>query len=247
MAKQASLSIGSILFTLLYLLVHFIPDLGGADVMGAQWLYSSVLDLVVLGYIFLNKSKYKEAIQAIYSYKFTLLFSGLVIWAMGSYFYALNPIETLVTLARLITTYIIFINVSILFYKQDVEKVFNIVAYIVVFILLYDAIYILKGFSNNLEEKDLDSNILSLMGNHGNKNVMAASLLIKFPFVLWILIKEKTLSKIIAFFTLLLGVIALFILNTRSTFVGLSIIFVIYLLTTLVFKREGNKKIGYLK
>ncbi len=242
MAKQASLSIGSILFTLLYLLVHFIPDLGGADVMGAQWLYSSVLDLVVLGYIFLNKSKYKEAIQAIYSYKFTLLFSGLVIWAMGSYFYALNPIETLVTLARLITTYIIFLNVSILFYKQDVEKVFNVVAYIVGFILLYDAIYVLKGFSNNLEEKDLDSNILSLMGNHGNKNVMAASLLIKFPFVLWILIKEKTLSKIIAFFTLLLGVIALFILNTRSTFVGLSIIFVIYLLTTVVFKREGEKK-----
>jgi O-antigen ligase/tetratricopeptide (TPR) repeat protein len=242
MARQASLSIGTILFTILYLLVHFIPDLGGADVMGAQWLYSSALDLVVLGYIFFNKSTYSEAIQAIYSYKFTLVFSALVIWAMGSYFYALNPTETLVTLARLITTYIIFINVSILFYKQDIEKVFNIVAYIVGFILLYDAIYVLKGFSKNLEEMNLDQNILSLMGNHGNKNVMAASLLIKFPFVLWILIKEKTLSKVFAFFSLLLGVIALFILNTRSTYVGLTIIFIMYLLTTIVFKRSSNKK-----
>ena len=151
MARQASLSMGTILFIILYLLVHFIPDLGGADVMGAQWLYSSVLDLVVLGYIFFNKSTYSEAIQVIYSFKFTLLFSALVIWAIGSYFYALNPTETLVTLARLITTYIIFINVSILFYKQDIEKVFNIVAYIVGFILLYDAIYVLKGFSKNLE------------------------------------------------------------------------------------------------
>ena len=242
MARQVSLSIGTILFTILYLLVHFIPDLGGADVMGAQWLYSSALDLVVLGYIFFNKSTYSEAIQAIYSYKFTLVFSALVIWAMGSYFYALNPTETLVTLARLITTYIIFINVSILFYKQDIEKVFNIVAYIVGFILLYDAIYVLKGFSKNLEEMNLDQNILSLMGNHGNKNVMAASLLIKFPFVLLILIKEKTLSKVFAFFSLLLGVIALFILNTRSTYVGLTIIFIIYLLTTIVFKRSSNKK-----
>ena len=242
MARQVSLSMGTILFTLLYLLVHFIPDLGGADVMGAQWLYSSVLDLVVLGYIFFHKSTYSEAIQAIYSYKFSLFFSALVIWAIGSYFYALNPTETLVTLARLITTYIIFINVSILFYKQDVEKVFNIVAYIVGFILLYDAIYVLKGFSKNLEEMALDQNILSLMGNHGNKNVMAASLLIKFPFVLWILIKEKTLSKFFAFFTLLLGVIALFILNTRSTYVGLAIIFIIYFLTTIIFKRGSNKK-----
>ena len=242
MARQVSLSMGTILFTLLYLLVHFIPDLGGADVMGAQWLYSSVLDLVVLGYILFHKSTYSEAIQAIYSYKFSLFFSALVIWAIGSYFYALNPTETLVTLARLITTYIIFINVSILFYKQDVEKVFNIVAYIVGFILLYDAIYVLKGFSKNLEEMALDQNILSLMGNHGNKNVMAASLLIKFPFVLWILIKEKTLSKFFAFFTLLLGVIALFILNTRSTYVGLAIIFIIYFLTTIIFKRGSNKK-----
>jgi O-antigen ligase/tetratricopeptide (TPR) repeat protein len=242
MAKQASLSIGSILFTLMYLLVHFIPDLGGADVMGAQWLYSSVLDLIVLGYIFFEHTKYTEAINAVFKYLFTLLFSGLVIWAILSYSYALNPTETLVTLARLITTYIIFINVSILFYKQDVEKVFNVVSYIIAFILLYDAIYILKGFSNNLEEKTLDQNILSLMGNHGNKNVMAASLLIKFPFVLWILIKEKTLSKIIAFFTLLLGVIALFILNTRSTYVGLAIIFMMYLSTTLVFKRGSDRK-----
>jgi O-antigen ligase/tetratricopeptide (TPR) repeat protein len=241
MAKQASLSIGSILFTLLYLLVHFIPDLGGADVMGAQWLYSSVLDLVVLGYIFLNKSKYKEAIQAIYSYKFTLLFSGLVIWAMGSYFYALNPIETLVTLARLITTYIIFINVSILFYKQDVEKVFNIVAYIVVFILLYDAIYVISTFNNNVRT-NFDPSISSITGNHGNKNVMAASLLIKFPFVIWIIVRSKVLVRFLCSFVLLLGTIALFLLSTRSTFVGLAIIISIFSATTIYFREKKDIK-----
>ncbi|MEY4456967.1 MAG: hypothetical protein RLY15_1231 [Bacteroidota bacterium] len=241
MAKQASLSIGSILFTLLYLLVHFIPDLGGADVMGAQWLYSSVLDLVVLGYIFLNKSKYKEAIQAIYSYKFTLLFSGLVIWAMGSYFYALNPIETLVTLARLITTYIIFINVSILFYKQDVEKVFNIVAYIVGFILLYDAIYVISTFNNNVKT-NFDPSISSITGNHGNKNVMAASLLIKFPFVIWIIVRSKVLVRFLCSFVLLLGTIALFLLSTRSTFVGLAIIIFIFSATTIYFREKKDIK-----
>jgi O-antigen ligase/tetratricopeptide (TPR) repeat protein len=241
MAKQASLSIGSILFTLLYLLVHFIPDLGGADVMGAQWLYSSLLDLVVLGYIFLNKSKNKEAIQAIYSYKFTLLFSGLVIWAMGSYFYALNPIETLVTLARLITTYIIFINVSILFYKQDVVKVFNIVAYFVGFILLYDAIYVISTFNNNVKT-NFDPSISSITGNHGNKNVMAASLLIKFPFVIWIIVRSKVLVRFLCSFVLLLGTIALFLLSTRSTFVGLAIIIFIFSATTIYFREKKDIK-----
>lgn len=241
MARQVSLSMGTNLFTLLYLLVHFIPDLGGADVMGAQWLYSSVLDLVVLGYILFHKSTYSEAIQAIYSYKFSLLFSALVIWAIGSYFYALNPTETLVTLARLITTYIIFINVSILFYKQDVEKVFNIVAYIVGFILLYDAIYVISTFNNNVKI-NFDPSIGSITGNHGNKNVMAASLLIKFPFLIWIIIRSKILVRFLCSFILLLGTIALFLLSTRSTFVGLAIIIIIFSVTTIYFRDKKDIK-----
>jgi O-antigen ligase/tetratricopeptide (TPR) repeat protein len=241
MARQVSLSIGTILFTILYLLVHFIPDLGGADVMGAQWLYSSALDLVVLGYIFFNKSTYSEAIQAIYSYKFTLVFSALVIWAMGSYFYALNPTETLVTLARLITTYIIFINVSILFYKQDIEKVFNIVAYIVGFILLYDAIYVISTFNNNVKT-NFDPSIGSITGNHGNKNVMAASLLIKFPFIVWIIVRSKILVRVLCSFVLLLGTIALFLLSTRSTFVGLAIIIILFAATTFYFRDKKDIK-----
>ena len=44
-----------LLFTALYLIVHFIPDLGGADVMGAQWLYTSLVDLSILGYFILNR------------------------------------------------------------------------------------------------------------------------------------------------------------------------------------------------
>ena len=241
MARQASLSMGTIFFTILYLLVHFIPDLGGADVMGAQWLYSSALDLVVLGYIFFNKSTYSEAIQAIYSNKFTLVFSALVIWAMGSYFYALNPTETLVTLARLITTYIIFINVSILFYKQDIEKVFNIVAYIVGFILLYDAIYVISTFNNNVKT-NFDPSIGSITGNHGNKNVMAASLLIKFPFIVWIIVRSKILVRVLCSFVLLLGTIALFLLSTRSTFVGLAIIIILFAATTFYFRDKKDIK-----
>ena len=61
-------------FAAIYLIVHFIPDLGGADVMGAQWLYTSIVDLVVFGYLLFNINKYKEAIQAIFNSRFTLIY-----------------------------------------------------------------------------------------------------------------------------------------------------------------------------
>ena len=72
--------------------------------MGAQWLYSSSLSLAIVAFIALRYKAYEEAISHVLSFKFTWVFSLLVFWAIGSYFYAINPTETLVTLARLITT-----------------------------------------------------------------------------------------------------------------------------------------------
>ena len=241
MRKKDNQGLISAIITVLYLMVHFVSDFGGADVMGAQWLYTSTLDLAVLVYIFINRNTYQEAITEIFKYKFTFLFSLLVLWAMGSYFYAINPTETLVTLARLISTYLIFIQVSILFYKKDIKYIFNIVSFAVAFLLLWDSFYILKGFSKNIETMDLDANIVSLSGNHGNKNVMAASLLIKFPFVLWLIINHKSFIKILNIGVLFFGVVALFIMNTRSTYVGLGIIFLIYSISTALFVGLTNK------
>jgi hypothetical protein len=45
-------------------------------------------------------------------------------------------------------------------------------------------------------DMNLDQNIGSLTGKNGNKNVMAASLLIKFPFLLFVILHNKLIGKI---------------------------------------------------
>lgn len=230
------------LFAGLYLLVHFIPDLDAADVMGPQWLYTGIIDALGILFIFMHRQHFAAAIQGIFKYKFTLVFSFLVAWASLSYFYAINPTETLVTGARLITTFLVFIILSILFYKQPLPALLTGISVIMAFVLLYDSLVLLKTFSSNLTTMSLDENILALRGNHGNKNVMAAALLIKFPFVLWLLINSKLLGKLLSAFVLVMGVTGLLILNTRSTYVGLLIITIIFIATTLYFKSKQNKK-----
>jgi O-antigen ligase len=229
-------------FAGLYLLVHFIPDLDASDVMGPQWLYTGIIDALGILFIFMHRQHFAPAIQGIFKYKFTLVFSFLVAWASLSYFYAINPTETLVTGARLITTFLVFIVLSILFYKQPLPALLTGISVIMAFVLLYDSLILLKTFSGNLTTMSLDENILALRGNHGNKNVMAAALLIKFPFVLWLMINNKLLGKILAAFVLILGVTGLLILNTRSTYVGLLIIAIIFIATTIYFKNKQNKK-----
>jgi len=114
-----------LLFSAIYLAVHFVPDLGGADVMGAQWLFTSIIDLVVFGYLLINMNKYKEAIQAIFNSRFTLIYLIYFIWAIISISYAMNAIEAMVCLARLASTFLLFVNISVLLYKKEFNSFYT--------------------------------------------------------------------------------------------------------------------------
>ena len=231
----------AILASVLYLAVYFIPDMGGSDVMGAQWLYSSSLSLGILAFIGLRYKVYEEAINQVLSYKFSWVFSLLVFWAIGSYFYAINPTETLVTLARLITTYFVFLNLSILYYNHDRTFLFTGVAYAITAYLFFDSIYVLKTFSSNLRTMNLDAAILGLNKYHGNKNVTAATLLILIPFAMYVIMSAKWLGKIAGIITLSMGVFALFLMNTRSTYVGFALIIVLFFVG-LIWKQKSALK-----
>ncbi len=239
---KKSSNIALYLFAVLYLIVHFVPDFDGADVMGSQWLYTSLVDIIATLFIAFNYKQYKEAILGIFKIPFALAYTAFLLWALGSYFYAINGTEALVCLARLVSTFLIFMNLSVLLYKEDVQTLFKTIALFISIVLFVDAIKVVIGFAQKVGDMPLDNLVLSLMGNNGNKNVMAASLLIKFPFALYYILKSKSTGKIIGVVSLFVGVFALFILNTRSTFVGLILILSIFTITTIFFKKNLGAK-----
>jgi O-antigen ligase/tetratricopeptide (TPR) repeat protein len=235
----------------LYLIVHFIPDFGGADVMGAQWLYTSVLDILVLGYLLWNRKDYAESIAAVFSQKFTLLYTFYFVWALASVSYAINVTEAIVCLARLVSTFFIFTNIAILLYQKDIKSYYLPISFLISIVLFYDSLQMLVGFSNNMYTMNLDQNILSLKGNNGNKNVMAASLLIKVPFALFVALRSKLAGRIFGLLSIFIGVFALFVLNTRSTYVGLLLIIILFTVTTIYYRYKDDKnkialQLGYL-
>ena len=229
-------------FAAIYLIVHFIPDLGGADVMGAQWLYTSVVDLVVVGYIFINRKTYSEAISSVFSHQFTLLYTFYFIWALISISYAMNMIEAIVCLARLVSTFFIFTNLSILLYKKDIKNYYLPVALLITIVLFFDAFYVMRTFKEAIDSDMANFNPASITGNNGNKNVMAASLIIKFPFCLYLILNTKILGKIFGVITLFVGAFSIFILSTRSTFLSLLAIILIFAITTLYFRKKADLK-----
>jgi O-antigen ligase len=231
------------LFYVYYMLVHLMPPFWGADGMGIHWLYVSAMDLLVVVYLLLNRAKYKEGIAGIFKNRFIVVYLLYFIWAIGSYFYAINRIEALVCLSRLVSTFVLFISLSVFLYKKDLHIELKRFSLIITVLAILDFIVMVVVFFMFFGKIPYDRVILNLCGmSYGNKNITAASMLVNVPFIIYYINQSKKIGKVLGVISLMLAVFLLFILSTRSTFVGLFLISLIYLFYILFIQEKRSAR-----
>lgn len=235
----------ALFFCILYFAIHFIPYLGAIDPMGTHWFYLALLDLVVAIYLFAGKSHYTTAIKPVFNNGFSYLYLALFALASLSVFTALNRTEALVCYARFTVTIIAYFNIAILLHGR--LHLFKLLAQVLAVILLVESLQTLIAFFNGLETMPLDNLILSLQGNTGLKNIFAATLVVKIPFVIYCIYTSGLWGKIIHMGILILGVLSIFIVNARSSYVGLALVLLVYLLFCVLqyFKERKTEPLLY--
>ncbi len=216
-----------LLILILYMAVHFIPAMNAIDVMGPQWLYLSILDLLVSGYILARKDLYGDTVQLIFRQLFSKLLLGLFVLAGFSIFFAINQVEAWVCYARFIVTVIAFFNIAVFFYGN--QQLFKAIAQVLSLILLIESVQYFGKFFNGIAETPLGTLINNLNGNTGNKNIFAASLAIKIPFVLYALYYSKLAERIFHLLALTLGIATLFMASARASYVSLILVTAVYI------------------
>ncbi|MFN9804593.1 MAG: O-antigen ligase family protein [Bacteroidota bacterium] len=234
---QNWLSIG---FILLYLLVEFIPNLGSYDTMGPQWLYLAVVDTFVLFYILYNYAAYAQAVRNLFGSTYTYILLAFLGWAVLSITWAFNTTETWVCLARLITTIVAFFNLYMLLYGK--KGLTSTLTLILVSLLILQSVQSLGFLFSQMGSMGFNEIVLGMRGNAGNKNIYAASLMIKIPFALYGLLHLGGFRKILCLAGFTLGTLVIFILNSRTTYLGLIAVLIFTIAYELIqFAREKNK------
>lgn len=214
------------LILVLYMGVHFVPNMDAIDVMGPQWLYLSLLDILACGYILARKDLYFDKIQLIFNQLFSKLLLALFILAGFSIFFAINQIESWVCYVRFIVTVIAFFNISVLF--QGNQNLFKTIAQILSVFLMIESVQYFNKFFNGLSDTPLGTLIYNLSGNTGNKNIFAASIAIKIPFVLYVLYYSKLAERVFHLIALTLGIATLFMASARASYVSLILVTIAY-------------------
>ncbi|MFY7994976.1 MAG: O-antigen ligase family protein [Sediminibacterium sp.] len=232
----------TLLFCCLYFIVEFIPNLGATDDQGPQWVYLVLLDMLIVAYFLNNKGQYAEAVNHIFSLLFSKLYTALFFLAGISVFFSINATEGWVCYVRFVATIVAFFNLSILLYKR--QHLFGTLTLILSGIVLYQSIRELYVFFSQMSNFDLISLILKMKGNAGNKNIFAASLLAKISFVIYGFYHSGGIKKLFYFFVFVITIWLIFLLNSRTTYLALIVIFLLYLgFCVYQYVRQKNKDV----
>ena len=228
------------LLILFYFAVEFIPGFGGVDDMGAQWFYLVLLDFGVAIYILDKKDEFELPSVRIFKNTFSKIYLALFALAGISLFFSINVSEGWVCYVRFVATIIAFFNISILLYSRI--HLFKILAQLLSLILLIQALQSLFLFFGEMHNYRLTELILAMKGRAGNKNIFAASLVAKIPFLLYCIYSFKPIGKILNAGIFLIAALTIFLVNSRTSYLGFLLQVIIYLALCLQQFVKGKNK-----
>jgi O-antigen ligase len=203
------------IYLILLFTIPILPSFKVIDPMGAQWFY-----LAILNVIFLFISSYSSLPSLNFPFKLYLLFFS---FGVISIIFSNNLILSVIDLSRLS---LIIISGFILLKLYHNDKLFislDSIILIIITFLFIEVIYSLWPFFYSIflelfTTSRLPLNVNFFTGLAGNKNITAASIVIKLPFVFYFIIKGK--HSFYSYLILLLSSLSIIFLLSRASYIS---------------------------
>ena len=202
---------------LLYVCVGLVPYLGAADKIHPQTLYISILNITSLGYIFYSSGfiKASNSILKAVSHRQVVFYFLFILLAILSFLQAVNIIQSMITLAEILSQFCAFVILLYLLSTiTDIKKffvnVFIFLCSIELFSTMYPYLYdlLVLGYPINRS--------LEYRGVSGSVNIISYLLLMKLPFIYYFSITSKRFKWVYIFLSTCILFSIIVIHQTRS-------------------------------
>ena len=230
---------------ILYIITGSLSNFGAIDILAPQWIYLGAINIMSCLYFLFTPNALNTAFRPLFKTAFIYLYLFYIIWNALSYFYAINPVETLINLPRVGNTFFaLFFSYFLIFNLPN--KFFFISRLFLLFLVAELAAYY-NDFSSVYSTQGL--NTMAIKGFAGNKNITAASIAFKLPFVLYLLhVLKRPLYRIGLSIILFGGVLSVSLIEARSAILSSLIVLVLFLLFQLylLLTKYYSLKVGVL-
>ena len=210
-----------------FLSIGFVPNWGAVDKIAPQWLTLSILNLLSILIILRSPSLFSSRITKVVRTGMAALYIGFFVWAGLSYFYAINPVEVLVNMARHANTVFMYLHLTLFIY--GIKDKISWVSWAMVALLGIE-IYAILTEAYAMSQTVAGISPGQLKGVSANRNIGAFSMAIKIPFTLYLLHNiGKNWLKGILLILIWMTILGLSIISSRASYVAVALTGVLYL------------------
>jgi len=240
MAKQNTSILNPIPFVLIvaYLCIGFVPNLDAVDKIAPQWLTMGIINLASTLYILFRREAFEHKISRVVKSAITLFYLGFFIWAGLSYFYAINPTEVLVNMARHTNTFFMYVYLALFIQNfKDKDKLFS---WMLVLILSIEVYMVLEQAIEMFQSTGV-VNGGNLKGVTANRNITAFSIAVKIPFALFLLqFKQKKIIQFSLPLLIFASIFCLTMISSRASFIAVGLTSLLYVVMKWFLYKKNN-------
>jgi len=217
-----------LLLLLAYLVVIFLPNFGAVDRVNFQWLYLTILNLsslIIISKEFNNRERF------VFNYYVTPLNIFFILFIFGAFsiLFSPNKVLTIIELSRWLN-YL----VALFVFSEIIPRIHNfreIITYLFLACLVIEVSFIYYSYESLTIFTRYDFSQANLLkGFSSNKNIAAASISIKTPLILYLILKTKnTLYKVLTGILLFVIYYCIFLLSARAMFIAIGSINILVL------------------
>ena len=212
---------------ILYIITGSLSNFGAIDILAPQWIYLGAINILSCLYFLFIPNALNTAFRPLFKSAFIYLYLFYIVWNVLSYFYAINPVETLINLPRVGNTFFALFFSYFLIYNLP-NKFFFVSRLFLVFLIAELAAYY-NDFATVYPKEGL--RVIAIKGFAGNKNITAASIAFKLPFVLYLLHSiRRPLYRFGLSIVLFSGVLAISLIEARAAILSTLVVFVLFIL-----------------
>ncbi len=212
-------------FLVLYILTGTLSNFGAIDILAPQWVYLCLVNILCCIHLLYNRSSFYFPAFKLTNLSVFWLYTFYILWAALSILYAFNTAETIINFPRYFNVYVgIFFSVLLLFHiKHGLTFISTVLSlFLTAEVLLYFNQFLEQISSSNF-------NSLLLKGFSGNKNIAAASMVIKIPFLIYFFNRTtKPFFRLAILVLLSLAYIALTIIYARTALLSSTLFVILY-------------------
>ena len=212
----------------LYLCTGSLSNFGAIDILAPQWVYLGTINILTcLYFLFFSANIYYDSLSKLFGTIYIYLYVFYILWNGLSYFYAVNPTETLINLPRIVNTFFaVFFCYNLVYHLPNR---FTFISTIFFFFFLAEMISYYYDLSEVYPKEGL--RVIAIKGFAGNKNITAASIAFKIPFAVYLLFTSKRIIyKIIVFLILVAGLLAISLIEARAAILSTLIVFILFII-----------------